>query len=522
MYNVVIADDDHIILRGLEKNIPWRELGFQLIEAVDDSRRIEPIMQEQDIDLLLLDIDMPFVTGLEAAKRALTNKPNVVVLLLSAHDKFEYAQDAIQHGIFDYLLKPITFESLQAALTRARWKLDHEQAIASQIERSRPVLLEQFWNKVLQGDLSPQQAAQQAELLQISFETDVFIIVNIAITALERSPFPLQSTTLMYNVQELVKASFPEPTYKIITGSMDQIILLCCCRESDSRIFDQINRMAVELCESVKLYTKGVITVGVGDIGCGFSGIHTSFLQSNEALRSRILYGNDRAYFIRDVGAEDSLEVDWSTIMPTGSKHTTLEGRLQAIRTYLLDNGVTDENLMRFCILKILTESIEDIQLDRYPNLLQSLFDCYLAVQKTDLLDDMISTASQGYYALLNAMSEQAATDNPRMIDLAVDFIQKNYMRSGLKQSDVARSIYVSPTYLSTVFKHYLGKSFNEYLMELRIHKAIHLLRAGNLKMYEIAERVGFISPQYFSVCFKKVTGRTPSELYLSSPDSTE
>ena len=518
MYNVVIADDDRIILRGLRENIPWERNGFHILATVDDSRCVEKLVREQQVDLLLLDIDMPYVTGLEIARRIRAQYPHVVVLLLTAHDDFQFAREAIRQGVQEYLLKPISREAICAALARARWKLDHEHAIALQLEHSRPVLLEQFWKGVLDGSLSSRQEEQQAEMLQLTFASDEFIIINIYLFNEENSTNleaeRLADPQLICNVQEMVKTIFSEPEYTIITGGMDRIILLCCCKENKVHVFEQINQKAEKLRNDVERYTKAVATIGVGDIGNGFRGIRSSYQQSEEALCSRRLYGNNRVFFIQDVGSQAHGEIDWDTIVPAETIGESMDVRLQAIRAILLEKGLTEDDLMRFCVFKTLLDGLEAVSTKRQRReCLQLLSESYCALQKVEMLDDMIASARQGYQKYLEAAYEDSTKDGRHVVDLAIDFLQKNYMQPGLKQSDVAHSIYVSPTYLSTVFKRHLGQSFNEYLMELRINKALHLLDTGHARIYEIAERVGFISPQYFSVCFKKRIGKTPSEI---------
>ena len=517
MYNAIIADDDHIIVRGLQANIPWEEHGFSLIGAFTDSRTIEGFLQKHSVDLLVLDVDMPYCSGIDIAKKTRETHPQTAIIFLTAHGEFKYAREAIQCGVMEYILKPATQETITAALDRVRWRRDHETTVLQQLDKSLLILRQQFWNAVFSGTLTEQQMENQAELLDLSFEKNGYIVIHVQLnTASSNSTGG--STTVLPSVKSdavaIANSIFCSPDFFVVEGALEQFQVVCNCNECDAVLLAKVSDMCERLIVDIARYTTIEATIGVGAFEYGKKGIYESYRQACDAIKSRSIYGTNQVYFIQDVGDEKLSEQDWEEILALKSSES-IEDHLIRLRGLLADMNQSDVVLMRYLVWSALEGTLlhsKDIRQDA--EMQQILFECYRKIHESSMFDDICRCALTGVASINKGLKKEIQNDGGKVVKAAIEYIEQNYMRSGLKQSDVAKRIFVSPNYLSTLFKRHVGISFNDYLMRIRIQHAKELLENNHIKIYEVAERVGFINAHYFSACFKRIVGKSPTEFY--------
>ena len=175
-FSIVLADDEPQILHGMLGGIPWEQLGFSVAATAGNGQEALEYVQKLHPDLLISDIKMPFLDGLELARILHDALMHIKIVLFSGWDDFEYARRAISYGVPDYVLKPIDFEEMQQLLSKLHAELEEEYDFRTNRQRqekiyqqSLPLLRQQFFTQLLQGKITQEYAAQQMELLDLSF-----------------------------------------------------------------------------------------------------------------------------------------------------------------------------------------------------------------------------------------------------------------------------------------------------------------------------------------------------------------
>src|SRR6185503_7252740 len=167
-YKVFFVEDEIITREGIRDNVDWQASGFEFCGEATDGERALPLLRTVQPDVLITDIKMPFMDGLQLSKIVRERMPWIKIIILSGHDEFEYAQKAISLGVTDYLLKPVTIQKLQTALQRLTVQLDQEhkekaalRQLQEQMEDNRAMLREQLLFKLVIGAISPAEAVEK-------------------------------------------------------------------------------------------------------------------------------------------------------------------------------------------------------------------------------------------------------------------------------------------------------------------------------------------------------------------------
>ncbi|MEA5145502.1 MAG: response regulator, partial [Candidatus Limiplasma sp.] len=183
MYKMILADDNALSIKGLEANLDFAAMGVELAGSfLSGMDVLAYLTQHPDVDLLVSDIRMPHMTGLELAREALSRNKMIKIVLISAYDDFEYAQEALRIGVTDYVQKPIQYDELTATLRRALKKLEEERAVLRRLEAAQPELRKKFYQDLIRIHpmLVAQTLAQEAQYLGIATEGGSFLSVAVA------------------------------------------------------------------------------------------------------------------------------------------------------------------------------------------------------------------------------------------------------------------------------------------------------------------------------------------------------
>ena len=392
---VLIADDEPKIRRGLKNSINWHELGMEVVGEAEDGEIALQMAKDLMPDIMLVDICMPFLNGLELIDCLRDILPGCLVIVVTGHDEFAFAQQAIKLKVFDYLLKPIVknqfndvMEKAKEALTNCRLKDKYMQWANQQLKKNLPYLKERFLNEWVNGQLTEVEVEEQLEFLGQEVSEDCgMIVIKVAEkcgnTELSRE---WDRQLLLFAVQNIIGELLLEWTPNaVFRDNKDNIVAITPVKQAS-----EWNSLGERLSSQVEMYLKQAVLVFQKRIAGGPAGIPCAY---------------------RELKEEISKEENWSPIVMLSKK--------------LIDNSYAKENL---------------------------------------------------------------------------------------SLQEVADELNISPAYLSRLLRQELGASFIDYLTQVRIKKAIQLLNDPFIKMYEVAERVGYSSQHYFSTAFKKMTGVSPVE----------
>ncbi|MBK5201234.1 MAG: response regulator [Spirochaetaceae bacterium] len=528
-YTIILVDDESLVRRSIKNNTPWSDYGFRVIGEANNGIEALELVEELKPDVVISDIRMPYLDGIGLIKELKRVYPNTIIIILSGYDEFTYAQTAIKYNVKEYILKPVSKKDFCDLLERTKKNLDDNykkindiNKLESQYKMALPLLKEKF----LVSLLTPTKGIIDIELIQKgkSFGYNInkgnFIVATlesnkndsplIAISMLEACKEIInRPNTIQLQVDEQIVIIFTNDH----TGLIDNFIPL---------FLKQVLRELEKISSYLNKYLKGGVTIGLGNIVSSPSMINQSYKEALVALNYKTYQENQNIIYINDVERIQH---------PTLNKDIMIQRKDEFINT--LKMGSEDE-------VKTLVTKFFDEYSGLNPEGLQSYLLSLLAILAnltisyktsiTQILSENENRSLLHELATINTVSKakrwftdlslsvnksikgEREQSHIQFVEDAKKYIEDHYSEKSLCLESVCDYLGVSTAYFSTTFKKETGKSFVVACNETRINMAKQLMRESNLKNYEISEKIGFSDSNYFSFCFKRVAGISPSK----------
>ena len=523
MYRIVVVDDEPVVREGIASTIDWGAHGYTLAAVCRDGREAITALAAHTPDVVITDICMPFVDGLEVAAWIAEHYPRVKTIVLTGYDQFEYAQEALRLKVREFVLKPITAAELRGVLETVRVELDAERDAHARFERLRqqvaeslPVLRERFLNRIVQSRLSPEEIAQKSALLDIHLSGPYFTVVVCDLDYRERPVDPLELA-----VYGVVAACAEEGITVFATPRDESVAIIR--GESAAAATQRALAFAEAVARRIRRELHRSVTIGVGEAVDGIQAAVESYREACTALEYRLLSGANQIITIAQVRGEDDAPAPrvgvpydrFLAAMRSGDEVAArramgeLFDALQRHRVPVERGLVTVERLLAAALdllerLGVDYAGVAGTSAGLPINPFRELASCKTRAEMEAWLMALFVDAR----AVLSARRERHSC---RRAADAVALIEREYADPDLSLTRICRALAVSKSFLSPVFKAYTGKTFVEFLTATRIGRAQELIAQARYRSYEIAERVGFRDAHYFSVAFRKHTGVTPT-----------
>ena len=299
LYRVLLVDDEEDIREGISRKMDWLGLGFSLVGEAANGQDALELAESLRPDVILTDIKMPFMDGLELCRILTDRLPAARFVVFSGFDAFEYAKQAIQMNVVEYILKPINADELSAVLRRLKDQLDRERAERRNVEllRSRytenlPVLRELFYANLLDGHIEPGTERERAAHLDIDLQGEEWA-VGLAYIGSDR-----RDALSTLSVQKLLEESLTADRCRL-TLYNDWVAVIVSLTESFT-IYDLI-RVLDRVCTLAASYLGLTLTVGVGAPCKELSGMARSAAEARTALEYRSMVGRGQVIYIGDL-----------------------------------------------------------------------------------------------------------------------------------------------------------------------------------------------------------------------------
>ncbi|NQX45422.1 response regulator [Paenibacillus tritici] len=529
MYKVLIVDDEYYFRQALKISLPWSELGFQIAgEAKNGAEALEQ-MTELEPDVVLVDMNMPIMDGLEFIHKAKERDQTTKFLVLSGHSEFGYARQAVRLGVVNYVLKPINEEELQSSLldikelirTERLGKLELDD-LRKQASEGLSAMKERVLHSWLQGTGSSRAHSEQDRFNDLGIELEG-LHYRAVVADLDSSD--------ERNLEEGMRIRRAR-LQDIAQNEMQGAFQCAGCHDHDARLVliigssdGSFNRLET-ICERIRLYVQDnldcTVTIGLGNSYDKFESVSVSYKEALIALKHRFVRGGNKVFahsLIAEPGIKAGLfsvekrsgllmhmrsgqpseTAEWLAVFfhDTRVKHATMEMLLLA--------GI---EIVSTCLefLSEASQTFEDVFLNTtQPDMIQ-----HVQRMKTfNELEDWIRVL------ILKAMDHVHSRKPNRafkVIEEVKTYISRHYGNEELRIEDIAKSVHMNYNHLCFVFKKETTFTINDYLTEIRITKAKELFDQGEKVIQNVANRVGYADANYFSKCFKKYMGITPSK----------
>ena len=520
-YKVFFVEDEVVTREGIRDNVDWQASGFEFCGEAADGEIALPLLRTLKPDVLITDIKMPFMDGLQLSKIVRERMPGMKIIILSGHDEFEYAQEAINLGVTDYLLKPVTVQKLQTALQKLAQQLDRERKeqeklenLQEQVDENRAALRERLLFKLVVGAVSPTDAIEKGQLLGVDLIARCYLVFIMKIELGDRSEqFDYDE---YQRVQQVVTdLTGKNPDIFVLKKDFEDIIFIMkggtpeYLEEERDLLLDETRR-AIE-------QTRYKLTVGMGTVQKRIADIRQSFMEALAATQNQV--GENKAEPYPAVERTELLKLDTLAVenyLRCGVKDGFDEffnAYIQPVSETALKSNLIKDYIFMDVILataKLVNELGGDV--DQVIPELNSIETVLSNVKTLEQLRE------QTHKILSSALDFRDGFSNHQyknLIRQAKEYIGQHYTNPELSLNDVAGQVNLSASHFSVVFSQETCQTFKEYLTELRIKRAKELLRTTALRSADIAYQVGYNDPHYFSSTFKKNTGLSPIEFRM-------
>lgn len=529
MYKVLLVDDEVLIREAIRQNIHWEEMGFELIASCENGKQAMEVIERTTPDLVLTDIYMPYVDGIELARYIHEHCPDTRTVIISGYDEFEYAKQAVRYQVMEYILKPVTLSELTEVLVKARNSLDEQSAKNEALKKlkgayrsNKPFLRGRFLNSLLRGDESPEDLEGKMRELEVSLPGSVF---NTAIVeGDDLSPFVkrypgVRDELALFSIYNITQELVEQKGLGVVFQNMDAKTVVIFCGNTKKEVEENTEKALEAVRNTIRELLLIETSAGVGESVEQPAKLYQSFEKARAALELKWLLGGNQVLRSGMLNARRSTAVDvphWADRVLQAVKAGRQEEIERTIRDFAQEIRESRINRNRAIIymqnLLLTVMNAADLAEDQENQILKEekelLNRLYTYEHLRDMATDIISICG----SMSRLLNEQRDSYGKKQALKALEYIEQNYMNSDVSLNSVCSYLAMSTSYFSTLFKTHTGETFIEALTKKRMEKARSLLENTSKRAYEVAEEVGFSDPHYFSVSFKKATGKTPTE----------
>ncbi|NBD26554.1 response regulator transcription factor [Paenibacillus glycinis] len=516
MYTVVLVDDERLTLDNISNYVNWEQMHCRVIATASNGRDAMEKIEALQPHILITDVKMPVMDGIELCKQVHARFPSIQIVFLSGYNEFDYARAALQHGACGYLLKPVDHEELAAMMKIVRQRCDeqknhHNSTLIKSGEYLRELL--QIGGNLLSG-LANEVTSIYNQHLHLPADNKTFTFVFISIDEymlLAENPLLIDAPPNDFSLVERLEffiAGLPSFIPGVLTKLRDGQWIFA-TRQSDRAAFEHWRNQNANAMHWISLFLASSPLT-----------LHSFTKQWSKMLQMRKqLVATQGTGLISDDW--ENMDVAWRKTPFPKTEHliaAVQQKRRDQAEEWLhdfFDGGLPPGNISQVFVD---TKSVFDSLLSAIAANNRQLKDIIVQDAKffgrLSLMESMQSMKTLMRQILNMMMDELEASPVDRHIELVDEvcgIIQKNYGQV-ISIEMLAELVFLSPNYLRAIFKDITGKTLLEYVTQIRMDNACIMLRDTNLRIHDIAKRVGYESPSYFGAVFFKRTGLTPNQ----------
>lgn len=531
MYSVILVEDEGLVREAIARTIKWEDLGFELLSTCKNGLEAKDFLVQNKVDLVITDICMPFMDGIELCKFLYENSPDTKIIICSGFDEFGYAQQALKYKVEEYVLKPVTSAELSKLLTNTKNKISkkrdedlRQNKISRTYFENRDFIKSKILSRLMMGTKDMKDIARDMNEAGISIDSDFYKVAIIELddyTNIYELPEnkKRQVDLMLFSITNIAEEIVKEHNIgEVFYGNGNQIYIIF--KTSINTITDEKIK---SICEKIQFESKKLfkldITIGIGSKVKALDELYMSWKDALAGIEHRYTIGK------RHIITIEEIKRSYKTI-PEYEEH--INSILSAIKTgdqkeisnqmdrieFVMKNSNLPKPKLTMYILQLaarvnsfIASSENDISACLRANEVISE-----EIEKSDNIEHTMNYLKEYFIYISEHFDIYKDSSGKKIAFMALDYIEKYYKNYDIGLNSVCTHLCISPSHFSKIFKTNTGETFVEALTKKRMLKAKELLENTSLKNYEIADKVGFNDPHYFSISFKKATGMTPKE----------
>ena len=530
---LLIAEDELWLRKRLVSTIDWSSYGIsEVYEAEDGGEALEIALKEKP-DIVITDIRMPELSGIDLMKKLNENSIFSKMIVVSGYDDFEYAQGALRMGAINYLLKPVDEEELLDSVKRCVEELKKEknkETVFDKQSAASEMLMEHIYEDLIfeTSEKRTEKKKKKLSRKEIGFPFQSAAVVNMQVR--EHTFFVNDKVKSdMWSVYQWLRRNLQEDCYECqylyMRGS--QIVLLLFGDDLEAKFMERVENWVQLILEALQKELNISLFMAAGDVTDDFSGIHRSYEMAQKKIKEKRAE-EKRILALRNQETEQELntrfddvygEYDFKLLIKeirngdSEKAQTELQAILQSSSRRLQSADMMKLQLfyMNF-INRIAGACLPECEAyaDELAMQCMTVMRELIYIGSDTIVTEMWDCLRKFVEKLVEVYQENNGKRKHWMIDQVLQYVEENY-NTALSTRDIAGRFFMNTSYFSKLFHEQMGCTFSNYLINVRVEKAKMMLTQTNMKLYDIAEAVGYTNVQYFSTIFKEKEGLTPS-----------
>lgn len=532
MYKVMIVDDEIPAREIISYIINWEYTDFRIAYSASNGK--EALDKYSDIkpDLIITDIQMPIMDGLDLIEEIQKINKSQKFLILSCYEDFTYAQRAMRMGVTDYLIKDlISPNDLYGILAKTKADFDSisiknnetkkEHKLLNFLKKNKDIAL----RKLIFNDISEDDCCNLIENLNLNLNGKLFVLYFIQIDNffkyIEDEEFYTKTLNeIIKNVSEVIEELNIGESFYSENGEFTAIVRLA-PTSSEADIINECYSLAQEIRRRISFIHNISLTISVSSTFKKPFGIKKYWDEVLKLSKMKVFLGNGTIIlnntFVKNLNLDtDTLNKRINTISIAIEQNNIENLKLEL--THLYDRDI--RGFMQFNYLNYINSSLLDLIIrtcNRYSLDYNDIFSTsYIPIEilsTKETVEEMSRWFIDTFTKIANIKFNNSFKNKySKKVSDSIDYINKNLYTQSLSLTDIADNINVHKVYLCRIFKEETGENVTQYILKTKIEKSKEIILSTNYKLYEISDKLGFNSPQQFSILFKKVTGVTPNQ----------
>ncbi len=530
---VFLVEDEYIVREGIKNNIDWEKNGYDFCGEASDGELAFPMISEKRPDIVITDIRMPFMDGIELSRMIKEEYPEIKIIILSGHEEFEYAKAAIQIGVEEYLLKPINGDELLQVVNRVAQKIKEENDSRETPQEGEgdenfEYAKRQLLSSLIDDNASLSDALEQGKKIHLNLMAQCYNIMMLKLQRKNKEQGFSQRIVELYKTMEEILEEQDGQSIMFDRAPEGKVILFMGSGEEEIRrnmdVFAGRFREILPEYEDVTYFgSVGVPVMRLRELGESYEaashGFSYRFLtEPNQIVDNHTVFdqARDENKFSCSIGSVDIQNLDKQKI-ESFLKGGEMDEIQFFVEEYMKKTGDAGKNSMifrQYIVMDMFFAASHFLtQITDGREQLGEPFESPEQMQK--IVSDLGATVvyiKELFTKVMEVRDAQTTEHNSDVVENAKKYISDNYHDEELTLNTVAHEVNVSPNHLSAMFSQKTGQTFVKYLTDVRMHRAKELLKCTSKRSNEICEEVGYRDPHYFSHLFKKNVGCSPMQ----------